>query len=169
MQWRLFPLWASIVRASVHWYYDATSTKLNWLCKYVASNLIWESTYVHMAVWYSARQMVLKSSPYSLNNLSFCFSFTPSHKMQKNIPFWAKYCPMHISIKPYLMVLFTFVIQFPQMLANHAQTGMGSFTNYVDNILAFFDHLHHCTAWHFLRYKRWQKVDILRPPNYLIL
>ena len=70
---------------------------LNWLCKYVASNLIWESTHVHMAVWYSARQMVLKSSPYSLNNLSFCFSFTPSHKMQKNIPFWAKYCPMHIS------------------------------------------------------------------------
>ena len=43
----------------------------------------------------------------------------------------------------------------------------GSFTNYVDKILAFLPTSP--LRWHFLWYKRWQKVDIFGPPTYLIL
>ena len=34
----------------------------------------------------------------------------------------------------------------------------GAFKNYVDKILAFFDHLHTHLRLHFLPYKRWQKI-----------
>ena len=45
-----------------------------------------------------------------------------------------------------------------------------SFTNYVDKILAIFDHLLPCVdILIFVWYERWQKVDNLRPPTYLIL
>ena len=41
----------------------------------------------------------------------------------------------------------------------------GQFTNYVDTILAFFDHLPPYLCWHFLPYERWQKVNIFGLPT----
>ena len=45
----------------------------------------------------------------------------------------------------------------------------GTFTNYVDKILAFFDHLPICVDIFYSKYERWQKVDIFGLPTYLHL
>ena len=45
----------------------------------------------------------------------------------------------------------------------------GLFTNYVDKILAFFDHLPICVDIFYSKYERWQKVDIFGLPTYLVL
>ena len=42
----------------------------------------------------------------------------------------------------------------------------GSFTNYVDKILSFLDHLPPCVDIFYGKYKRWQKVDIFGPTKY---
>ena len=56
-----------------------------------------------------------------------------------------------------------FLAQFWNPESGHAKR---LFTNYVDKILPFFDHLLPCIDIYID--ERWQKVDIFGPPTYLV-